>query len=171
MSVAVFDRLREDHRRILAEIEVLEAALEASDTGELNHVLGESVELLERQFKTHMTAEDDLIYPALAESLPEAELTLEPLRLEHAELRSMLAGLVWALGEPVSAERDEQILVQIRDLVDLLRIHIRKEEALVFRVAEQSLAPRDLQTLATRVGHRIHPQGPEPSGPVKGTDV
>jgi hemerythrin-like domain-containing protein len=167
-TVPVFDRLREDHRRVLAEIGVLEAALGASGrVGELDGLLREAVELLERQFKTHMNAEDDLLYPMLADALPETEASLKPLRGEHDELRSMLAGLLWVLSEPPTPERDEQVPVQVRDLVDLLRIHIRKEEALVFRVAEQLLSPHELEALAARVGDRIHP--PPEDAPRPGT--
>jgi hemerythrin-like domain-containing protein len=43
------------------------------------------------------------------------------------------------------------VAVQLRDFVDLLRIHIRKEEVVVFRVAERALAPDAVAALAARM--------------------
>jgi len=106
------------------------------------------VALLEQQFATHMRVEDDALFPALIEVLPEAGGSIAPLRDEHDELRSMLGGLARLLAQPIGPERDEQVAVQVIDLVDLLRIHVRKEEAVVFRVAERVLPAPTLRRLA-----------------------
>jgi ABC-type uncharacterized transport system ATPase subunit len=62
----------------------------------------------------------------------------------------MLADLEETLCLPNEA-RDEQMTVQIRDLVDLLRIHIRKEEALVIGMAERVLRPSEVEALTVRM--------------------
>ena len=102
------------------------------------------VATLARQFATHMNAEEESLFPSLAAALPETSRSLEPLSAEHAELRAILASLAALLAVPKSSGRDEQIVVQWRDFAALLRIHIRKEEALVFNVAEHALPPREL---------------------------
>jgi len=117
----------------------------------------EALALFQGQFVTHVAAEDGALFPALVEALPETRQTVVPLQAEHAELRDMLARLTATLAEPARADRDEQIAVQLRDFIDLLRIHLRKEEALVIRVAEQLLRPREVQALAERMS-----QGPRP---------
>ena len=78
----------------------------------------------------------------------------------------MLIRLKATLGEPAGPDRDEQIVVQLRDFIDLLRIHIRKEEALVISVAERVLRQSEVELLKARMSRGVraerHP-GP-PSG-------
>jgi hemerythrin-like domain-containing protein len=146
--------MREDHRRVLAEVAVLETAAGADASRdwpgpEVIDVLA----MLARQFRTHMAAEDEVLYPALAEALPATRPSLEPLEADHASLRMMLSDLEESLREPSSRSRNEAIAVQLRDLVDLLRIHIRKEEVVVFAVAECALSRTEMETLAARMEH------------------
>lgn len=161
-SVRVFQRFRNDHRRVLARLDEIERVLRHGRAGRLGRraevaVLG-LVTLLAAQFATHMRAEEEVLYPALEQSFPESAPSLGPLRSDHRELRGMLESLDRLLAQAASPARDEQVSVQVRDFVDLLRIHIHKEEAAVFRVAARVLTPQDLQQLAERIaahhGHR-----------------
>ena len=144
----IFERMREDHRRVLDEV----AAMEAAMTGgtDPTQAVSRLVALLARQFGSHMAAEDEVLYPALMNALPETRASIEPLRADHGALRMMLADLEEMLALPGEA-RDEPMTVQIRDLVDLLRIHIRKEEALVIGVAERVLQPAEVEALSVRM--------------------
>jgi hemerythrin-like domain-containing protein len=152
---SIFERMRDDHRRVLERVAALETLMSEggawkSDSrveAELQDVLS----LMERQFATHMAAEDDVLFPSLLESLPEAKASVEPLVTEHAELRDMAQRLQATLAEADPTDRDEQLAVQLRDLIDLLRIHIRKEEAVVISVAERVLRPREVEALAARM--------------------
>src|SRR5690349_17968476 len=155
MSNTVFDQLRNDHRWVIADISAVERALERSSEGRRGVARGRSARprplrpsatweplrrlatLLERQFETHMAAEDKVLFPSLERALPETSGALRELEDEHRELRGMLASIATLLRRRASRSRDEQLVVQGRDLVDLLRIHIRKEEVVVFRVAER----------------------------------
>ena len=156
---AIFERLRADHERVLGELGELERAVGISaapgsraaergadhfDEGACRRVLG----LVAEQFDTHMATEDEALFPALARALPEALGRLESFRSEHEEMRGMLAGLLALMKRPAAPERDEQLAVQARDFVDLLRIHVRKEEAIIFRMAEQVLAPAELDKIS-----------------------
>jgi len=148
----VFDRFRRDHVRVLGQLDALERAIDggvplrADALAELDAL----VRLLRVQFATHVAAEERALYPALAEALPETAPGLEPLEAEHSEMRSMLARLQGLLSLPASRGRDEQVVVQSRDLVDLLRIHVRKEEHAVFDVAARVLTAPELARLAER---------------------
>ena len=156
----IFERLRADHERVLGELGALERAAgisgapraRAAKRGGDAHHLDEAacrrvLDLVAEQFDTHMATEDEALFPALARALPEALGRLESFRVEHEEMRGMLAGLFALMKRPAAPERDEQLAVQARDFVDLLRIHVRKEEAIVFRMAEQVLAPAELDKI------------------------
>jgi hemerythrin-like domain-containing protein len=148
--------MRAEHQAVLERLETAEAcAVRISADGGAAPADIESIRSfarhLESQFATHMRNEDEAIYPLLEASVPGTRHSLAPLRGEHAELRQMLAGLSRTLDEPAAAARNEQIAIQIQDLADLLRIHIRKEEAVVFAVAERLMHPSDLATLGRRL--------------------
>lgn len=146
-----FRRLRSDHEQVLDGIAALERLLTAPDElTRSDRLVRDEVAFLTRQFSTHMQAEDDVLFPALIEALPEAQPALAPLQAEHEELRGMLAGLTATLQATPGAVRDEQLTVQLRDFVDLLRIHIRKEEAVVLRMAETVLPSPERMRIARR---------------------
>lgn len=151
----VFDTMRADHRAVLDRLAALEADADRIGAGggraEDEARVRAFVAHLEAQFATHMRAEDELLYPALAAELPDTRSSLAPLRAEHAELRAMLAALRDTLDETPGAGRNEQLAVQATDLADLLRIHIRKEEAVVFAVAERLLPPGERSALRLRL--------------------
>jgi hemerythrin-like domain-containing protein len=166
----IFQRMRSDHRRVLAAVGGLESTLGTGSTPTLSaegeERLRGALALMEEQFATHMAAEDEVLYPALLETLPETRVSVDPLAGEHLELRDMLIRLLATLEEPAGPDRDEQIVVQLRDFIDLLRIHIRKEEALVISVAERVLRPPEIELLKTRMsrGIRAERHSSPPSG-------
>jgi hemerythrin-like domain-containing protein len=152
----LFERLRDDHARVLREIGDLETKLLRTGRGghlpgEVERALPGLLALLEAEFSSHMAAEDEILYPALLAVIPAASGSIEPLFTEHAELRQMLGRLVATLREPPGADRSEQIRVQVHDVADLLRVHIRKEESLVFRLAPQLLAPSEIAAVSLRL--------------------
>jgi len=151
----IFEGLRNDHRKVLEQLAILDWAVAAlprpSDPAWPGREVEEILAMLARQFRTHMAAEDEIIYPALAETLPEAGSNLEPLRAEHHTLRMMLRDLERELRKPASETRNEQIGVLLRDLCDLLRIHIRKEDAIVFALAERALTQTEVESIAARM--------------------
>jgi hemerythrin-like domain-containing protein len=169
----LLEALRADHRQVLAELETLEQLTLAPRAFTPSHevpafgiAIAELLARLERRFTAHAAAEDRGLFPALARALPAARDSLRPLQAEHDELGAMLAELAATLRRPESAARDEQIVVCARDLVDLLRIHIRKEEAVAFRVAERLLTPAELGAIeAHRTTDPAAPQDPPTPNP------
>jgi hemerythrin-like domain-containing protein len=156
-TTTLFERMRKDHRSVLEHVARLErGALAKTRTararsGEHDRELRALIAMLERQFATHMAAEDQVLYPQLTQVLPQCEAAVAPLRAEHDELRAMLHRLAKTLREPPGPTRDEQIAVQARDLIDLLRLHIRKEESIVLSVAERVLTPLEIDALEARI--------------------
>lgn len=164
-----FARFRADHARVLARVEPLDARL-GLDAPLDEAALHELVVHLGHQFDTHMRAEDQVLYPALAVAFPEGRGALEPLRADHVELRGMLAGIAQALARPRSAWRDEQLAALARDFVDLLRLHIRREEAGVFDPATRLLTAGEIEALALRVRPYLDTTTqPGATGPGKGS--
>lgn len=171
----VFQGMRNDHGRVLVRLAILESAVKDLTRGvgpewpgsEVHEVLA----MLARQFQTHMAAEDEVLYPALAEALPQARPSLEPLRADHRTLRMMLSDLEESLRAPAHEARNEQIGVQLRDLVDLLRIHIRKEEAIVFALAERALTQKEVQSLAALMDRGASGQTRQNSRTAKGAST
>ncbi len=148
----LFAPLRRDHRRVVAHLEELETVMEARGRRAVaERPLRDLVAHLEPLFATHMQAEDDLLYPALRRALPEAAGSIDALREDHRELRSLLGALAMRLEQPRSGVRDEQLRVLARDFIDLLRLHIRKEEGVVFTVASRVLHEDELATLVHRI--------------------
>jgi hemerythrin-like domain-containing protein len=131
--------MRADHRRVLAAVDEAERLLLCASQEAARARIAQHVQMLEEQFTTHMEAEDRVLLPSLEALLPEARSVLAELSAEHVTLRALRTDLAEALRSAGGAQ--ERFVVPLRDLIDLLRIHIRKEEALVFHVAEQILTP------------------------------
>jgi hemerythrin-like domain-containing protein len=145
-------RFRCDHADVLVRLASLEAAMPNGRSRRLKEEpLRALIAHLERQFATHMAAEEAVLYPVLERAFPETGASLRPLHQEHTELRVMLAALAETLQRPATRMRDEQVLVQVADFAELLRLHIRKEESFVFDLSERVLNARELRGLASRL--------------------
>lgn len=149
MEAGWLERMRADHQRVLERIALLVPAAGVRPSQPDLPAIRAFVDYLGHQFDTHMAAEDDVLFPIVVEALPATVDSLAPLQLEHRELHAMLAALTALLDAPAGPARDEQIGVQLADLADLLRIHIHKEERLVFQVAERVLRPGELERLVS----------------------
>jgi hemerythrin-like domain-containing protein len=166
-----FGQFRADHVRVLAEIDRLERQALAGAAEPDEMVLREAAGLLTIQFATHMTAEEEVLYPAIRAAFPAGRATLDALNADHAELRMMLATITRWLDAPASASRGEQLQVVLRDLIDLLRLHIHREETAVFDVASRVLSRSETEELARRIAPPVDlnpPPGSEP-GAAKGS--
>ena len=165
-AAAAFEPFRTDHHRLLAWLDEIETVM-LQVGGRLGispltaSALDELVDFIEAQFATHMRAEEKVLYPAFEELFPEAAPSLSPLRAQHGELRTMLTRLRILLRESSTPDRDEQVAVQMRDFVDLLRIHIHNEEAAVFGVAARVLSAAEISqidaSIAAHYGHNQRP--------------
>ncbi len=133
--------LTAEHARAHADLDAIEAGLlwpkRVAGGGAL---LLERVARLEQRFGAHMTSEERVWFPRFVALSPQLGSILDGLRADHEELRSMLIALGVRLGRPEARERDEQHVVLARDLVDLLRLHMRKEEVLLFPLIPHALA-------------------------------
>ena len=155
MTESILEMLRRDHARLRGVLEHADAFLRrrAGALATLGTVAefttepsaGARVLALElaAHLGTHLTAEPDTegFLVGLLDGDVASHGALAASRGEHDELRSMLATLVRTLDGPASARRDEQIAVQLRDLVDLVRIHVRKEDVLILAASKSTAQP------------------------------
>ena len=128
-ATGLFAGLRAEHARALDALRKFERALGDASHGECDerrfHAM---VGYLVGPFSVHLGLEERVVFPALIENLPELALTLEGLRGEHAAIRDISESLGELLARPGTPRRDEQLIVRGRDLTDLMRLHLRKEE-------------------------------------------
>lgn len=168
----VFERMRADHQYVLREILIIDQAARrgparGADPDWPGQPALRVLDMLAKQFDTHMAAEDEILFPVLIDALPQTRLSIEPLLAEHAALRDMLRALKGMIDAPPGEARDEQIGIQLRDFVDLLRIHIRKEEVVVISVAERVLRPREVEAFAARMASGRPDHGSAPKDGVR----
>lgn len=157
---ALFASLRREHSGALALLAELEAGLlERDPAGGAGRSLEAAVADLDGCLAAHVKVHDDVLFPALESAVPETSRSLSALRDEHDELRGLISALASRLREPRADSLDEQLRVIFRDLADLLRLHLDREERMVFTVASRVLRDYELTTLAMSIRQAI----PSPS--------
>jgi hemerythrin-like domain-containing protein len=150
-----FSRLHAEHRRALDLLRKFESAL--GDDAPDERSFPAIASYLAGPFRTHLEVEERVVFPVLGENLPELALALEPLREDHASIRDMSESLRVLLSRPGAPRRAEQLLVLGRDLTDLIRLHVRKEERTVLDWSERVLPATVLIELAHRIAHALAP--------------
>lgn len=115
-----FDRLKQDHRDILA---ILDRMTERPDDGTTSP--GALFLTLKRTLAKHALAEEDVVYPVLHERA-HAEQDAKKLYSEHADMKIHLYGLEQALTQGLHWD------TRVQALRSLLRRHVEEEETVQF---------------------------------------
>jgi len=123
-------RLASEHDELDAFLDRLIAAFRTGDRGEA----GDAYEELEWRLRDHFAFEEESLFEEFARTEP-AET--EALRREHVDLVARLE----ALG--VGVDLHETRLGEIEELAQLLRRHATREDALLYRWADQAFADLD----------------------------
>jgi iron-sulfur cluster repair protein YtfE (RIC family) len=134
-----FERLRRDHRQILATLDRMLQVREDSMARR-----GALFLSLKRTLARHALAEEDVVYPALHGPAGAADAARN-LYGEHAEMRIHLYALEQALMDGASWG------VQLPALRDLVARHIRTEEDVEFPRLQATLDARGSRTVASRI--------------------
>jgi len=128
--------LQYDHgivRQVLDVVgEVLRTHRASKHVPELEEALSFMEQFLDR---FHHTKEEMFFFPAAGRECPKLKEELVKLKEDHALARKMLQAAIKALeeGDVESAEKE------MRDLVELMTVHITEEENHVFPVVESAL--------------------------------
>lgn len=115
-----FDRLKRDHREILATLDKMGEAVESSLVVRIALLAR-----LKRLLGKHATAEEDVVYPILHDQA-EAEEASRRLYAEHAEMKIHLYHLEDSISDPAMWK------TQVGALRELIAGHIRDEEETEF---------------------------------------
>jgi hemerythrin-like domain-containing protein len=157
-----FAGLRAEHTRALDALRKLECTLgDTSHRGRDERPVHAVVGYLVGPLRVHLAVEERVVFPALIKNLPELALTLESLRKEHAVIRDISESLGELLARPGTPRRDEQLLVQGRDLADLIRLHLRKEERAALDWSERVLPSTVQLEFGRRIARALAPVPPD----------
>ena len=142
---ATIDKLGQDHQHVLAQLSAVEHRL-----AETADAPAEFAAYLDREVLEHFAVEEEALFPILARHLPPAGGPLAVMNAEHEEFRSLLA----ALRAAVRAGDAEQGRGCARELIELLRGHIAKEDRILFPMAMQMLSGDEQREVDARAAQQ-----------------
>lgn len=150
MSRAI-DDLKHEHDAIQVALKILESLEQRTatgqpvDTSDLAAFLGFLQEFAD---KCHHGKEEGILFPALVSAgLPQKSGPVEVLLDDHVQGRDWIARMASSLTPALDPERFAQAA---RGYRELLQAHIRKENEVLFPMAEQMLSPEQLDSLFER---------------------
>jgi hemerythrin-like domain-containing protein len=137
-----------------AEISVLfEEVLDAFRCGDRD-VAAEMFTRFEARLAAHLAAEDELLLPALERVDPEEAAALAA---DHRAIRARLTEL--GIGVDLHLTRASAVA----ELVEMLRAHARREDALLYRWADEVLSEIDRKAVLARSAAFGSPNRPDAS--------
>jgi hemerythrin-like domain-containing protein len=138
----ITDALLGEHGVLYAIFDHLDQLATAGEGSEGDQRLRTLMDLLEAVLVSHAKLEDDELFPVLEQHVgPGGPLAV--MREEHREIEGVLAELKGVSDAAVIRDRVRYVLGVARD-------HFRKEEHVLFQLAEQSLGEAALRRLGTR---------------------
>ena len=166
----VLQRLMDEHQKSLKEIAVLEETLlqiqKEGMTAERNKKLGAFFSFLDQNIVVHNLKEEKILFPSLHEKLlekglhsngPAATTGVDMLEDDHIKLMQLSAvafnffGLAGRLPDAASRSMVLDAAVeQGNALVEMLRLHIFREDNVVFAQAQQYVDEKEMDGMLTR---------------------
>ncbi len=149
----VVDLLTADHREVQ---ELFEGYRTSADPGE-RRLLMEQITV---EIVRHSVAEEQYLYPTVRKALPNGDEVAEQEMEELSEAERILGDL----ERLDTADRRFDALV--RELYDVVSMHIRGEEDVIFPELRERLTPEERMALGLRVGEAksATPTEPYPGG-------
>ncbi|QKV91866.1 hemerythrin domain-containing protein [Streptomyces sp. NA02950] len=154
----VVELLTADHRQVQ---ELFDGYRNAGDPAQRRRL----VERITVEVVRHSVAEEAHLYPTVRTALPDGDEVADEEIEELAEAARILADL------DALDPRDREFDPLVRRLMDVVSMHIRGEEDLVFPELRERLTPEELLALGLRVGETTAaaraapPLSPEAPGP------
>lgn len=163
-------RFAEEHAGLLQELDAFEEAIlsigKVGYTREADSRLKQFFGVLEQAFVPHNRREEAILFPLLRERLVasgehakggEGLTATDLMEDEHAKAMQLAAvvlnflGLVFRLPEQRSAMIVlDAALEQAKNLIELLRLHVFREDSIVFPLAHRLLSAADFDALQAR---------------------
>ena len=131
---SISETLGEEHRHCDGLFAAAEAAVDAGAWEEAAARLAEFREALE----SHLTLEEERLFPALEAVEPNAQGPTGVMRQEHRHMRA----LAEELGQALAARDRERYLGAAETLLVLMQQHNAKEEHVLYPMSDRLLEPR-----------------------------
>ena len=143
------NNLENDHVYILRLIDVMEKMVLTIST-ELKHI--ELVVALIRNYADgfHHSKEENLLFPALVEKgFSNEQGPVAVMLHEHAEARRFVKGMSDEIENIKNGDASSLTILyeNMQDYIDLLRVHIRKENNVLFPLADKALSKVEQEEL------------------------
>jgi hemerythrin-like domain-containing protein len=132
MSDPISAALTADHRRCDRLLACVEQAADGGDWASVGAEAASFREAMERHFRY----EEEVLFPALEARAPMATGPTGVMRMEHAQMRHMLADLSAA----VAGHSTDDCLGVLETLHLITQQHNAKEEGILYRMADDALA-------------------------------
>lgn len=152
MNESPTDQLRDEHELVLIVVDAMER--EAEDIERTGRVHTDRVEMMvdfTRNFTDgcHHHKEEEVLFPALEERSPAAAGPVSVMLSEHMAGRDAIGAIATALprANDDTAAR-ATVLENLRLYAYLLRLHIHKENTVLFPLAEEALNDQEQEMLA-----------------------
>ncbi len=159
--------LRDEHEECVAELQAFESALDNlrnhGPSGEVHDVLAKFFGFLERVVLPHNRREELVLFPLLAQRLvesgehskgPQPTTAIDVLRADHVELLQVAAVMTnfFRIAPRLPDEASQHYIIDAsirlgRNLVELLRLHIFREDVVVFSLAHKLLNAEELDRM------------------------
>ncbi|PKN99028.1 MAG: hemerythrin [Chloroflexi bacterium HGW-Chloroflexi-4] len=147
MSKAVTD-LMNDHEAILSALNVFENILNKISKEkkvDIDDLLGFVDFLREFSDKCHHGKEEGILFPAMiACGIPDRGGPIGVMMADHIQARGYIFNLLEALEEPEDYGKFEKVG---RSYIELLRVHIQKENNVLFPMAERAISSEQLDSI------------------------
>lgn len=149
-SIAIF---YEEHEAVEEQLRRLEQMLPAPEPAGMNAVIGS----LEADLDHHLAHEEQALFPLLERYLPRDRGPIAVMLLEHAELRQRVGNLrrafdAWRRKAEAregggAAHAGKLLTAAARQVIELLRMHIAKEDQILFPLARRFLSAAEIAEL------------------------
>lgn len=138
-SIAV---LGYEHQAVLAQLAAVEDQLANADAGA---ALASFLAYLQDDVLLHFSVEEHALFPMLERYFGHGGGPLAVMNAEHASFRELLSDLRAAV---LAADLSQQRACA-QDLIELLRVHIAKEDNILFPMAARVLNPTEQDEVDT----------------------
>jgi iron-sulfur cluster repair protein YtfE (RIC family) len=139
--------LRDEHQELFPHIEALRTTADLigqGSPGELIPAVDQAYEFLAHHLLPHAIAEDQALYPAVAEVLGAPEST-DTMRRDHVEVAALIEELgqlrPTLQGDRLTPEQSRALRKVLYGLYTLVRVHFLKEEEVYLPILDARLTP------------------------------
>ncbi len=144
-------RLLADHVAVIALLDRLEAAFTGAAPAAYPPVIAQAVRFFEYELPLHIDQEDGGLFPPLEEHLGRDSGPCAVMRAEHEEITALGRAFVRLAARDFGAESWQEMARVSRDVSNILREHLFKEEQILFPMSQRLLSPEAFAAINERM--------------------